>query len=97
MYTMNERERDALDRLIGHAVRDSGQSRKVADFLLAWWNADTCGRFDMRDAWSCDDAIVDDMITVFAMIARSNAYPDTLGYKSQFETLVQDWRPDLQN
>ena len=96
MFPMTENERAALDRLIGHAMRDSGQSRKVADFLLAWWNADTCGRFDFRDMWSCDDEIVVDMVTVFALIGRSNVYPDSIGYKEQFETLVRDWRPDLQ-
>ena len=96
MSPMTPYERAALDRLIAHAMRDSGQSRKCADFLLAWWNPDRCGRFDFRVMWSCDDEIVADMVTVFALIGRSNAYPDALGYKEQFETLVRDWRPDLQ-
>ena len=29
----------ALERLIAIAHSDTGQSRRVADFLLAWWNA----------------------------------------------------------
>jgi hypothetical protein len=29
----------ALERLIDIAHRDTGQSRRVADFLLPWWNA----------------------------------------------------------
>ena len=33
----------ALERLIAHARQDSGQSRRVADFLLAWWNSGSCG------------------------------------------------------
>jgi hypothetical protein len=40
---LSERERAALERLIQIAQRDTGQSRKVANFLLAWWNADECG------------------------------------------------------
>lgn len=40
---MTELERAALERLLGHAQRDTGQSRRVADFLLAWWNAANCG------------------------------------------------------
>lgn len=58
MYIISEKERAALERLIGHAKRDSGQSRRVADFLLAWWNAGSCGGFDLTTAWGCDDEIV---------------------------------------
>jgi hypothetical protein len=31
-------ETEALERLIEIAKRDTGQSRRVADLLLAWWN-----------------------------------------------------------
>jgi hypothetical protein len=44
----------ALDRLLAHAQRDSGQSRVVADFLLAWWNSGSCGAFDLTSLWSLD-------------------------------------------
>jgi hypothetical protein len=27
------------------------QSRKVANFFLAWWNAEACGGFDLADLW----------------------------------------------
>ena len=37
--TLPDATKAALDRLIGIAQRDTGQSRKVANFLLAWWNA----------------------------------------------------------
>ena len=37
MSELSGKERQALERLIGHTKRDSGQSRRVADFLLAWW------------------------------------------------------------
>ena len=36
MAELSEAESAALWRLIGHAKRDTGQSRRVADFLLAW-------------------------------------------------------------
>ena len=36
---MSNAPQAALERLIGIAQDDSGQSRAVADFLLAWWNA----------------------------------------------------------
>jgi hypothetical protein len=42
-----------------------------------------------------DDAIVDDMVTVFRLAARARSYPDTLGYTRQFEAVVRAWRPAL--
>jgi hypothetical protein len=37
----------ALDRLLAIAQADTGQSRRVANFLLAWWNAGECGGFHL--------------------------------------------------
>jgi hypothetical protein len=97
MADMTMTEQNALRRLLQHANRDTGQARRVADFLLAWWNPDACGRFDMRDAWGCDDAIVEDIVTLFGYIARNNRYPDTLGpqYVREYSDLLANWRPDL--
>ena len=85
----------ALERLLAIAAGPTGQSRHVADFLLAWWNADECGRFDLTAAWALDDAIAQDLVRVFGLMVGSNAYPDTLGYGKQFEALVRHWRPEL--
>ena len=85
----------ALERLLAHAQRDSGQSRIVADFLLAWWNADSCGGFDLTSLWTLDSAIVADMTVVFGLIARVNRYPDRMGYEAEFTNLVRTWRPEL--
>lgn len=95
MDSLNVHEKAALDRLIAHAMCDSGQSAKVANFLLAWWNADTCGAFDPREMWGCDQDIVDDMVTVFRYVGNNSIYPDKLGYEAQFVRLVKDWRPEL--
>ncbi|CAJ3264023.1 DUF7673 family protein [Burkholderia pseudomallei] len=92
---MNPNEKAALERLIEIARRDTGQSRRVADFLLAWWNAGQCGRFDFTTAWGVDDAIAADMVTVFGLIVRVNKYPDTLGYEAEFNDIVREWRPEL--
>lgn len=88
-------EREALKRLLAVAASDTGQSRKVANFLLAWWNAETCGGFDLTDLWGLDKSLRNDAVTVFSMVARVNSYPDTLGFKPQFERIVADWRPQL--
>ena len=83
---------DALERLIDIARGDTGQSRKVANFLLAWWNAEECGGFDLTDVWGVDQSIAADMLTVFALVAARRRYPDGMGYGKQFETIVHAWR-----
>jgi hypothetical protein len=85
--------RAALDRLIEIARGDTGQSRRVANFLLAWWNAGECGGFDLTDLWAVDAAIAADMVTVFAILPRCLYYPDALGHGRQFDAIVRAWRP----
>ncbi|WP_432612744.1 DUF7673 family protein [Mesorhizobium mediterraneum] len=46
---MDETTRAAFERLLPQARSDTGQSRRVADFILAWWNADELGGFDIAD------------------------------------------------
>lgn len=82
----------AIERLLRIAKSDTGQSRKVADFLLAWWNASRDGGFDLTHLWNVDQAIADDMITVFAFVANHRHYPDALGLRAEFEQLVTLWR-----
>ena len=83
----------ALERLVEIAQRDTGQSRIVANFLLAWWNAQECGGFDLTDAWAVDTSVAVDMLRVFALIAQRRQYPDAMGYRRQFEAIVRAWRP----
>lgn len=99
MHTRHEpvraAELEAVRRLVAIAQKDCGQSRRVANFLLAWWNAGTCGGFDLTDLWAVDAAIAADMVSVFALVARHSAYPDTLvpELQADFEALVHAWRP----
>ncbi len=85
----------ALDRLVLIAQSDTGQSRRVANFLLAWWNAGDCGGFDLTDLWMLDRAIADDILAVARLISVRHEYPTAYGYGPQFEQLVADWRPRL--
>ena len=91
---MNTNEEAAFHRLVDIAKRDTGPSRRVSDFLLAWWNSAKCGGFDLTNLYAVDDVIATDMVTVFAMIARINEYPDTLGFGSDFKLIIQAWRPE---
>lgn len=70
----------------------SGGSARVANFILAWWNADEQGGFDLVDLWGCDLEIVRDMQIVFAYIARAQHYPDVLGYEQQVQRIIDIWR-----
>lgn len=92
---MTSAEKNALERLIAIAKRDTGQSRRVACFLLAWWNAANCGGFDLTDLWGVDQEIAHDMVTVFAMLPGCQHYPDTLGYEKDFNAIIRQWRPDV--
>lgn len=89
------RELDALNRLFKIARSDTHQSKRVADFLLAWWNADRDGGFDLTSLWNLDTAICEDLTIVFNFIAKSRSYPDALGYDAAIRDLVKQWRqPD---
>jgi hypothetical protein len=88
-------QRDALERLLAIACGNTGQSRIVANFLLAWWNAAECGGFDLTDVWAVDAAIAADMRHLFALIAERQQYPDSMGYGNEFERIVRAWRPGL--
>jgi len=92
---ISEIQRQALERLLDIARSDTGQSRRVADFLLAWWNAGSCGSYDITNGWALDTAIAEDVCTVFRLATFSNTYPDSLGYGPQFEAVVRAWRPEL--
>lgn len=84
-----------IRRLLQVAASDTGQSRRVADFLLAWWNAGSCGGFDLAELWTVDEAITVDMLATVAFIAARRGYPNAFGLGPDFERLLVQWRPQL--
>jgi hypothetical protein len=88
----SQTEIDALDRLFAIARRDTHQSKHVSDFLLAWWNADRDGRFNLTSLWNLDTAICEDLSIVFNLIASTRCYPDAFGYDTSIRGLVKQWR-----
>lgn len=48
----------ALENLIRVAKNDTGKSRRVADFLRAWWNGAARGGFNLVEAWRLDRSLV---------------------------------------
>ena len=92
---MDTNQRQALERLIAIAKRDTGQCRRVADFLLSWWNADTCGGWQVTDVWSLDRSIYEDIVVVLDLVRQEWAYPGSLGYHDDFQEILRKWRPKL--
>ena len=70
---------EALGRLCQIAKRDTGQSRRVANFLLAWHNAEENGEWDPTDLWNVDTAIAEDMLAVLKLAKDSHGYAGDLG------------------
>ena len=85
----------AVHRLLAVARHDTGQSKIVADFLLSWWNADTCGGFALADLWWMDKDLVTDILTVIGMVARVRRYPPAFGFEDEFHLVGRQWRPKL--
>ena len=59
----------ALGRLVVVAKSDTGQSRRVANFLLAWWNGDDWGHFPISDLFGLDTELARDIATIIAFLA----------------------------
>lgn len=92
---MDETTRAAVERLLKIGQSDTGQARRVADFILAWWNAEELGRFDIADLFALDTAIARDMATVFSFLASRPmaVYPEE--YRAEIEAIIREWRPQV--
>lgn len=86
----------ALDRLFDLAASDTGQARRAANFLLAWWNGAEWGGFDLADLFGVDRAVAVDMATVFDFLGQHGGaiYADAFGYRDALAELVERWRPE---
>ena len=89
---IDDQEGRALSRLFEIARSCTGQSKKVADFLLAWWNAADNGGWDPMDLWSLDAGIARDVMTVVGLFPK--VHPDDLGLDEEFGAVWRLWRND---
>lgn len=92
---MDNDVRSAVGRLIVIAKSDTGQSRRVADFLLAWWNGADLGHFPIEHLWNVDRAISADMVTIIAYLAQQPCavYANAFGFDDEITDLARSWRP----
>jgi len=94
-YHASTGEDAALKRLLARAAEDDGEP--IADFLLAWWNPQTCGNVVISELWGHDAQTTADFTTVFGLAIRSMSRPDSLGYESEFNALLKLRRPHLKD
>ena len=87
----------AFARLLDVAGSDTGQSRRVANFLLAWWNGPDLGDFPIADLFGLDTALGRDIATIIGFLAGHPAaiYADAFGGRPAMEALVARWRPEV--
>ena len=82
----------SVARLMRIAMGDTGQCRRVADFLLAWHNAEENGGWDPTDLWNVDAAIAEDMLTALRFLRTENRYPGDLGFQKEIDRIWELWR-----
>src|SRR3546814_9625930 len=91
---MSEPVIQALDRLFDLAASDTGQARRAANFLLAWWNAQDNGGFGLPYLFGVDHAVPADMAVVFIYLGGHHGaiFPVQLGYEDKILSLVHQLR-----
>lgn len=91
---MDDQTRAAFERLLDLARGDTGQAGRAANFVLAWWNADSLGKFDPADLFSVDRAVAIDMARVFVYLAKLSVAEYPSEYRAEIESIIQVWRPE---
>jgi hypothetical protein len=87
----------SLARLMRIAMGSTGQCRRVADFLLAWHNAEENGGWDPTDLWNVDATIADDILTALRLLYVENRYPGDLGFQKEIGQIWELWRAGQRN
>ena len=82
---------NAVDRLFEIARSDTGQSARVARFLMAWWNGPDLGDFPIADLFVLDTAIANDVAIVVTWLGRhpGAVYADVFGRRSDMNDLIE--------
>lgn len=94
--TEDDSVRAALTQLIPIAMSDTGQPRRVANFLMARWNGPDLGHFDVADMFGLDVAIASDITSVIGFLGQNDrgaVYIDSLGFAEEMQDIIAHWRP----
>lgn len=87
--------RAALTRLIPLAMSDTGQAKRVANFLMAWWNGPDLGHFEIADMFGLDVDVANDITTVIGFLGQNDrgaVYIDSLGFAEEMQDVIARWR-----
>ncbi len=87
----------SVARLMRISMGSTGQCRRVADFLLAWHNAEENGGWDPTDLWNVDATIADDILTALRLLYVENRYPGDLGFQKEIAQIWELWRAGQRN
>ena len=84
----------AFRRLFDIALNeDAGGAKRVADFLLACWNGDSYGHFQIIDALYVDREISVEMLTILAFLNQNGVhYANSWGHRAAMERVIDIWR-----
>ena len=92
MAVLSDAEQLALERLFVFALGNLKQHKIVADFLLAWCDPAHYGCFDLQQSRTLKASVLEDMVTLYSLVSRSQSDPSTLGYGPQLANIAQKWR-----
>lgn len=82
---------EALGRLIAAADSDTGGARRVAEFLLSWWDGDA-GRWPLINISNVDAETGEDMLIILAYLAQNNVtYADAWDRGPDIARLIDRW------
>jgi len=82
---------EAIARLIAVASGNTGQSRRIAAFLLSWWDGAEGGA-PIVDIGEVDRELREDMLIVVAYLAQHGVvYADAWGRRADMERLIDQW------
>jgi hypothetical protein len=87
--------RAVLTRLIPLAMSDTGQARRVANFLMAWWNGPDLGHFEIADLLGLDVSVANDITSVVGFLGQNDrgaVYIDSLGFAEEMHDIIALWR-----
>lgn len=85
----------ALRRCFERARGCSGGESRVRRVLFAWHNAAELGALDLAELWLLSPKLLEDVLTVIAMVARGPQgwYAHEYGFGDEMRELVEMYTP----
>jgi hypothetical protein len=89
---INEQDKiiSALERLLESACRDTGGSRRAAQFLLSLWNGARY-KVDLQELLYVESNQFVDILTVLQEFYRLDAQLDTFVNEDQMKPIIEMW------